>query len=130
MEWASIVTVLALIEYLTFGILVGRARVAHGIKAPAISGHPIFERYFRVHQNTGEQLWVFLPSLWLFSHYVNDALAGVLGAVWLIGRALYLRGYVADPDQRGMGFLIGFLASSVLLLGSLFGAIRAVLSGV
>jgi uncharacterized MAPEG superfamily protein len=100
------------------------------VKAPATSGHPIFERYFRVHQNTGEQLWVFLPSLWLFSHYLSDAVAGALGVVWIAGRFLYLRGYVAEPDKRGAGFLIGFLASTALLLGSLVGAIRALLSGV
>ena len=71
MELVAIVTVLALIEYLAFGILVGRARLAHGVKAPAISGHPIFERYFRVHQNTAEQLWLFLPGLWLFARYAT-----------------------------------------------------------
>jgi glutathione S-transferase len=128
MEWAAIVTVLALIEYMGFGILVGRARVAHGIKAPATSGDPIFERYFRIHQNTGEQLWLFLPSLWLFALYVSGPAAAALGVVWLVGRLIYLRGYVEDPEKRGPGFLIGFLATFVLLLGSLIGAVRALLA--
>jgi glutathione S-transferase len=128
MELVAIVTVLALIEYFVFGILVGRARVAHGVKAPATTGHPDFERYFRVHQNTAEQFWVFLPSLWLFSHYVHAGAAASLGVVWIIGRVLYLRGYVADPEKRTAGFAVGALASVVLLLGSLIGAIRAALA--
>jgi uncharacterized MAPEG superfamily protein len=128
MELVAIVTTLALIEYFAFAILVGRARMRHGVKAPAISGHPIFERYFRVHQNTAEQLWVFLPSLWLFARYVHPGVASLLGAVWIVGRVIYLRGYVADPEKRSTGFAIGALASLVLLFGSLFGAIRAYLS--
>ena len=127
MELVALVTVLALFEYLAFGILVGRARAAHGVKAPATTGHPIFERYFRVHQNTGEQLWVFLPSLWLFSYYVHAPAAAALGAVWIVGRIVYLRGYVADPEKRAAGFAIGALASLALLLGSLVGVIRALL---
>lgn len=128
MELVALVTVLALIEYFAFGILVGRARAAHGVKAPATTGHPIFERYFRVHQNTAEQLWVFLPSLWLFSYYVHAPAAAALGAFWLVGRIVYLRGYVADPDRRTAGFAIGALASLALLLGSLVGVIRALLA--
>ena len=124
MELVAIVTVLALVEYFSFGILVGRARLAHGVKAPATSGHPMFERYFRVHQNTGEQLWLFLPGLWLFAHYVHAPTAALLGAVWIVGRVIYLRGYVADPEKRTAGFAIGALTSLVLLIGALIGAIR------
>lgn len=125
MELVAIVTVLALIEYFSFGILVGRARVAHGVKAPATSGHPVFERYFRVHQNTAEQLWLFLPGLWLFAHYVHAPTAALLGAVWIVGRVIYLRGYVADPEKRTAGFAIGGLTSLALLIGALVGAIRS-----
>ena len=128
MELVALVTVLALIEYFSFGILVGRARVAHGVKAPATTGHPIFERYFRVQQNTAEQFWVFLPSLWLFSHYVHAPTAAALGVVWIIGRVIYLRAYVADPDKRTAGFAVGALASMVLLLGAGVGVIRALLA--
>jgi glutathione S-transferase len=127
MELVAIVTLLALIEYFAFGILVGRARVNYGVKAPATSGHPLFERYFRVHQNTAEQFWVFLPSLWLFARYVHAGAAALLGAVWIVGRVVYLRGYVADPDKRSAGFAIGALASVVLLIGALIGSIRSYL---
>jgi glutathione S-transferase len=125
MELVAIVTVLALIEYLSFGILVGRARVAHGVKAPATSGHPVFERYFRVHQNTAEQLWLFLPGLWLFALYIDASWAALLGAVWIVGRVIYLRSYVADPEKRTAGFALGALTSLVLLIGALIGAIRS-----
>jgi len=125
MELVAIVTLLTLLEYFAFGILVGRARVKYGVKAPAISGHPLFERYFRVHQNTAEQLWVFLPSLWLFAHYVHAGAAALLGTVWIVGRVIYLRGYVADPEKRTAGFAIGALASLALLIGALIGAARA-----
>jgi glutathione S-transferase len=128
MALVALVTLIALIEYFTFGILVGRARVAHGVKAPATTGHPIFERYFRVHQNTGEQFWVFLPSLWLFGSYVSGPAAAALGAVWIVGRVIYLRGYVADPEKRTAGFAIGALASIALLLGALIGVIRELLA--
>jgi glutathione S-transferase len=127
MELVAIVTVLALIEYLSFGILVGRARVAHGVKAPATHGHPVFERYFRVHQNTAEQLWLFLPGLWLFANYVDAGWAALLGAVWIVGRVIYLRSYVADPEKRTAGFAIGALTSLVLLIGALIGAVRSYL---
>jgi len=125
MDLVALVTLSVLVEYFAFGILVGRARMAHGVKAPATTGHPIFERYFRVHQNTGEQLWLLLPSLWLFARYVSEPFAAALGVVWIVGRVLYLRGYVADPEKRAAGFAVGALASLVLLLGALIGAVRA-----
>ena len=52
----------------------GRARVRCNVPAPATTGHPVFERYFRVQQNTLEQLIVFVPSMWLFGLYVSAAL--------------------------------------------------------
>ena len=96
MAYLAIVTLLALIEFLVFGILVGRARGKYGIKAPATSGHPLFERRFRVHQNTQEQLLIFLPALWLFGELVSPVWGAGLGLVFVIGRALYAVGYYAD----------------------------------
>jgi glutathione S-transferase len=123
MPYLAIVTVLALIEFLAFGILVGRARGKYGIAAPATSGHPIFERTFRVHQNTQEQLLIHLPALWLFGQLISPVWGAVLGLVFIAGRAIYAAGYIADPEKRGAGFLIGGLANLALLLGALYGAI-------
>ena len=123
MPYLAIVTALALLEYLGISILVGRARGKYGIKAPATSGHPIFDRTFRVHQNTLEQLIVFVPSMWLFGLYVSPLWATGLGVLFVIGRVVYLTGYVADPKKRGAGFGLSFLPTAILALGSLAGAI-------
>lgn len=119
----AIVTALILIEYFVFAILVGRERVRTKIEAPATTGDPIFERYFRVHQNSLEQLIIVLPAMWLFSGYISVTVGAGLGLVFFVGRILYLRGYVADPQKRGLGFGIGILAEVVLILGALGGAV-------
>lgn len=123
MALVAAVIALALIEFLVFGLLVGRARARCNIEAPATTGHPVFERYFRVQQNTLEQLMVFVPSMWLFGLYVSPLWAAGLGVVFVIGRALYLTGYVADPKRRGAGFGLSFLPNLVLVIGALVGAI-------
>ena len=123
MELVAIVTVLALIEYLVLGVQVGQARGRYCVEAPATTGHPIFERHFRVHQNTLEQLAVFLPALWLFAVYVSGPLAAALGLVFVVARVIYARGYVADPKKRGTGALLTAVTTSVLLLGGLIGAL-------
>jgi len=38
---------------------------------------------------------------------------------------VYLRGYVADPAQRGTGFALSALPQLVLLLGGVVGALVA-----
>ena len=123
MHFVALVGLLALLQYLVFGTLVGRARGKYGVKAPAVTGHEVFERYFRVQQNTLELLVVFLPSLWLFASYVSAGWAALLGAVYLVGRVLYLRGYVADPSKREIGFALSFLPILVLVVGALIGVL-------
>ena len=86
---------------------------------PAISGNPDFERVFRVQMNTLEWLPIFLPSLWLFAIYVSDAIAAVLGLVWIAGRILYMIGYAEAAQKRSRGFGIQAGATGALLLGSL-----------
>ena len=122
MEIVAIVTILALIECFVFSILVARARHSLGIEPPTMVGDPIFERYQRVHQNTLEQLILFLPSLWIFAYYVHVQAAAILGLVFIAGRGLYCRGYIAAAEKRTLGFVIGQIATSVLLLGGLAGA--------
>jgi glutathione S-transferase len=118
----AIVTCLALLLYVVFSVRVATARVKYNILAPATTGHPAFERIFRIQANTGEQLLLFLPSLWLFSIYVAPIWASVLGLAWIAGRIVYAVSYSRDPQQRTLGFVIGFLASAVLLVGSLAAA--------
>ncbi len=123
MAWVTIVAMLALLEYFFFSMKVGQARGKYGIKAPATTGNDMFERYNRVHQNTLEQLVMFIPSLFTFASFVSEMWAAILGVVFIIGRALYFNLYIGDPDKRGPGVLIGMLATAVLVIGSLIGAI-------
>lgn len=127
MEYVYLVIALALTEYLVLGGFVGYARGKYGIQAPATTGNEVFERHFRVHQNTLEGLVVFVPALWLFGTYVSPNWAAGIGLVGIAGRALYARGYVADPAKRGPGAMICGLTNMVLVVGSLAGLIRAVL---
>jgi uncharacterized membrane protein YecN with MAPEG domain len=117
------VIALALLEFFVFGAFVGRARVKYGISAPDVSGHPVFERYYRVHYNTLEQLIVLIPSMLLFAHYISETWAAILGMLFVVARILYLQGYVADPKKRSAGFGLGMLPMAILLLGGLGGAI-------
>ncbi len=57
----SLISVLATVEVLVLGFLVGRGRVTYGVPAPAMAGHPTWERLNRAHQNSLEQLVLFLP---------------------------------------------------------------------
>jgi uncharacterized membrane protein YecN with MAPEG domain len=125
MAFVTIIAMLALIQYLAFGMLVGRARGKYGVEAPATTGHPEFERYFRAHYNTLEQLIVFLPALFTAGWFVGDVFAVCAGAVFLVGRSLYFRTYVRDPASRGPGMLLTFLANLALVLGALIGALLA-----
>ena len=84
----ALVTCLAILFYLFTSIQVSKARVAFGVKVPATSGNPDFERVFRVQMNTLEWMPIFLPSLWLFAIYISDPIAAGLGAiVWRIVHA-------------------------------------------
>lgn len=121
MEAVSIVILLALLEYQVFAGLVGRARRQYGVKAPAITGHPQFERIFRVHQNTLESLIVFVPAVWIFGLYVSVLWATVLGALFIVSRIVYAVGYVRAAEQRGLGAGLSGLTMAVLVLGSLIG---------
>jgi glutathione S-transferase len=118
-HYTALVTCLAILLYLFTSIQVSRARAAFGVKAPATSGHPDFERVFRVQMNTLEWMPIFLPSLWLFAIYLSDPFAAVLGVVWIGGRILYLTGYSQAADKRGRGFGIQAVAAILLWLGAL-----------
>jgi hypothetical protein len=128
MAWVAFVIVIALIEYVVFLIMVGQARHRYGVVAPATTGHEIFERCFRVQQNTMEQLLLFLPSIWLFATFISPAWAAGIGAIFPVGRALFAAGYIRDPKKRGFGFALSMLPNTVLLLGALIGTIRALLA--
>ncbi len=107
--------------------LTGRARAKHGIKAPATTGHPVFERAYRIQMNTLEQTVMFLPTLWLAARFGNPTWAGILGLVWLLGRAWYIVAYRRDAAKRGAPFVIGMLAWGLLFILAAYGVIRLLL---
>ena len=129
MLWVDIVGLLAVIQLVVFGVLVGRARGTYGIAAPATTGHPVFERYYRVQMNTIETLLALLPGLWLGAKYWSPTYAALLGVVYLIGRIVYLKTYVHEPKSRSVGFAMSMLPALVLLIAALIGAIRMALKG-
>jgi glutathione S-transferase len=124
MVYVQIVLALALLQFMYFGIAVGRARGVYGCPAPATTGNEIFERYFRVQMNTLEQLVVFIPGIFLFGMLVDPRWAAGLGGVYLIGRVLYFTSYVRDPKKRGLGFALTAIPNMALVVGGLIGAMR------
>ena len=123
MEILAIVTALALLEYLGISLLVGRARGKYGIKAPATSGHEIFERTFRVHQNTLEQL-MRLPAVALDLRHVREPDVGRAARTRVHRRPRDLRARLRRGAGAARHGLPGRLvANLVLLLGGLIGAV-------
>lgn len=118
-RWTALVTLAAVALYFVMLIRVSQARARTGIKAPATSGHPDFERAYRIQTNTLESMPLFLPTLWLAAVYVDDRFAAALGLVWIVGRFLYMRAYTIDAAKRGPGFVVQSLATGILFLAAL-----------
>src|SRR5882672_12143872 len=118
-HYTALVTCLAILFYFFTTIRFSKARTAFGIKVPAISGNPDFERVFRVQMNTLEWMPIFLPSLWLFAIYISDPIAAAIGLVWIAGRILYMTGYSQAANKRGRGFGIQASAAIILWAGAL-----------
>lgn len=127
MEAIAIVTVLSGLQVFLFAFQVGQQRVRHGVAAPAMTGSPEVERAIRVHENTIEQLVIFIPALWIFGYYVDALIGAGLGLLFIVGRFVYRAGYMQDPSKRGTGFAISALAMMALAIGGLIGAVMALL---
>jgi glutathione S-transferase len=127
----AIITCLALVLYMVLSFNVGRARGKYGIKAPATTGHELFDRVYRTQMNTLEQLVFFIPSLWLFFAFVPMPIVGPLGTLlgfaWLVGRILYARNYVNPEKSRTAGFVISVFSASLLLLGAILGLLALII---
>src|SRR3979411_3343555 len=100
-HFTALVTCLTILFYFFTSVQGGKALFVCAIEGPAISGNLDFEGVFRVQMNTLEWMPVLLPSLWLFAIYISDAIAAVLGLVWIAGRILYMTGYSQAADKRG-----------------------------
>ncbi len=123
MAWVSLVILLALLEYSLFGALVSRARGRFGIKAPATTGNPEFERYFRVQQNTLESLIILLPAMLIFAWYLSAIWSAVLGLAFVVARGFYAYSYVREPASRHYPAVISGVVTMILMLGALVGVV-------
>ena len=117
-QLTALVTLAMVAHYIWTGALVAGARRDHKVKAPETAGPDDFNRVYRAHVNSLEQLVVMLPVLWIFAVTAGDRWAATLGLVWLIGRVLYVLAYKDAASKRGTGFMIGFFAMATGLLGS------------
>jgi hypothetical protein len=75
MKYTALVTIAALVYTFILSGLVGAARAKAGVDAPAMTGQPDFDRAFRIHMNTIEQLVLFIPILWLATSVGGDVWA-------------------------------------------------------
>jgi glutathione S-transferase len=126
--WSGLATIAALLVFVWTGVMVSRARRRTGIKAPATSGDPAFDRVFRVQMNTLEQIVLFLPSLWLAAVVFSDRWAAAAGLVWVVGRVIYARAYYVAAEGRGPGFYMTVAPTFILLISAAIGLVRGLLS--
>ncbi len=124
--WTATVTLLIGFFYFYTAFRVGNLRQKHGIKAPATTGHPAFERAYRVQLNTLEQMAIVLPFLWIAAFYpIGWAwLAPLVGVIWVVSRIVYLAGYMADPDKRLAGAMLGGVCNLTLFIIAAIGVAR------
>lgn len=123
----SLMTLLICLLVLATGINVGRARGLYGIKAPAVTGHEMFERAYRIQMNTLENALPLLLALWLYAGFIGDRGGAAMAAVWLAARVWYAVAYQTNPGKRGLGFNLAYLAFAGLWLGALWGVVRVLM---
>ena len=124
--WIDLVAALAVLQFFAFGILVGMARTKYKVQAPATSGHPMFDRLYRVQMNTLELLIGLLPAMYLAARYWSPNWVAVGGVMYLIGRLVYLRAYTKDPASRALGFGLSAFPILAMLGATVLGVVLAV----
>ncbi len=124
MNTIDLVATLAVMQLVFFAVLVGRARGRYGVHAPAVTGHEMFERAYRVQMNTLELMVALLPALYIAARYWPAAYVAGAGAIYLVGRLIYWRSYNAAPASRGLGFAMSMLPILALLIAALVGIVR------
>ncbi|HUB91463.1 MAG TPA: MAPEG family protein [Dyella sp.] len=125
----ALVTLLTVLLQFATAWVVGHARGKYQIAAPAVSGHPAFERAYRVQMNTLENTVMFLPTLWLAAHYGYVLWAGIAGLLWVVGRVWYAMAYLRDASKRGSGYLVSMVGWAATLVMGVLGLGRALLAG-
>ena len=121
MHLTAWVTLAALAVYLWTGLNVARARAKHKIPAPAMDGPLEFQSTLRVQANTLEQLPMVLAPLWMCAWFLGDGWAAAGGLLWCVARIVYAIGYYRAPSKRELGFILGMVASALLVVGTIAG---------
>jgi glutathione S-transferase len=124
---ASLITLLICLLMLATGVNVGRSRVRYGIKAPAVTGHEMFERAYRIQMNTLENAALLLPALWVNAGFISDRGAAALGAFWLISRIWYAIAYQSNPAKRGPAFGLSMTAFAFTWSAAAWGIARVLM---
>jgi len=124
MEHATLIVLLALLQYIWFTVRVGATRGKYQVNAPACEGDEIWERLFRVQQNTMEQLVIMIPAAYAFAYYTSGLWVLLPGVAFIIGRFLYSSEYLKDPKTRTPGMSLTLAANAGLVLGALVGLLR------
>jgi len=119
MEYIILIILVALLQYSFFVFKVGFSRGKYEVHAPKTVGNETWERYFRVQQNTMEQLIIFIPSILVFSMHVSEKWALLPGVLFIVGRQSYYFLYVKNPDSRGIGMILSFFSSLAMVIGSI-----------
>jgi uncharacterized membrane protein YecN with MAPEG domain len=122
--WIGWITLVTLVFYIGISMRAAALRGRHGIAAPAMTGHPDFERAVRVQANTLESLVPFLVALWMCAVFWEPLPAAILGILWLFGRIVYAVGYWGAAPRRQPGFILAMIALILLLIGTGYGLFR------
>jgi glutathione S-transferase len=124
----ALATIIAIIVFTVQAGYVGYARIKYSIPAPKTTGNEDFDRVWRVHYNTLEQMPVFLTLMWIFALTVSPLWAGIFGFIWSVGRIGYTIGYY--KSAKGRSNPIAYLSSAsviIFLFGSLWGVVSGLL---
>merc|ERR1719153_1216199 len=131
-EFGYVVLVIQAVVILNLWMMsrVGKQRKALGVSYPEMYSdkQPLFNCYQRAHQNTLENIPLFLAIL-LISGLNFPKLAAGAGLVWLIGRVIYSYGYyTGEPKNRLYGFFISkpvaelpLMTMTVITAGNILG---------
>ncbi|KAK0392139.1 hypothetical protein NLU13_1637 [Sarocladium strictum] len=110
-------------------------RQKFGIKGPAVTAGPehlkknpeskVFDCAFRAHANYTENLPSFLTSL-AITGLRYPTLSAVAGGIWILGRIIYLYGYINTGNSavksRAPGFIIAAYTQLVLMCSAAYAA--------
>lgn len=124
--YTILATALISLLLFVFSWRVGQARGRHKIDAPAMTGHEELERAIRVHGNSVEQAVMFLPLMWTTAWLMGDVHGGAIGLVFIIGRLIYARAYMAGASRMA-GMMTGMVAIGYGFAVTVWKAIEALI---